>query len=210
MNGAPSDAFESPHRDAFYLRLSIGPALVYATGDGPAGATSINGGGVGLAAAIGGAPVKGFALAATFRIFASGGTWNGYADYSATSGRSGPTVNSVPAVSVAAGTAVVQLGLLADWYPMAESGWHGGGSIALSGFGIGPNNGSSNQTLAGTSTGGSLFGGYDWWLGGRWSLGAMAVVGTMGRSSLQDSNRNDSGYSMMPFFFSVEGTAVFF
>jgi hypothetical protein len=198
----------APPRDAFYLRLSIGPGFVSATGDGPAGPTSISGGGFGLAVAIGGAPAKGFALAATFRVVGAGGTLNGYATSTFSASSSGPSVTTVSASSVPGTDAVVQLGILADWYPMANSGWHAGASLAVSALAVGPTN--SSQTMAGASTGGSLFGGHDWWLGGRWSLGLMAVLGTMGRSSLQDPNHNDTGYSMMPVFFSVEGTVVFF
>jgi len=197
----------SPH-DGFYLRLSLGPAFVSATGDGPVGPTSINGGGVGLAAAIGGALTQGFALAATLRIVGSGGTLSGYAISSTTMSPSGVPVSTVSAASVPGTGGIVQLGVLADWYPVSDSGWHAGVSFALSGWGTGPSE--SSQSLGGTSSGGSLFGGYDWWIGKRWSLGLMAVIGTVGRSSLQDSNGNDAGYSMMPLFFSVEGSLLFF
>jgi hypothetical protein len=197
----------SPH-DGFYLRLSIGPAFVSATGDGPVGPTSINGGGVGVAAAIGGALTKGLALAATLRIVGSGGTLSGYAMSSATMSAPGVSVTAASAASVPGSAAIVQLGVLADWYPVSDGGWHAGGSIALSGWSTGPSE--SSQAIAGTSGGGSLFGGYDWWIGRRWSLGLMAVIGTVGRTSLQDTNHNETGYSMMPIFFSVEGSLLFF
>jgi len=186
------------------LRLSLGPAYLTSTGDGPAGRTSLNGGGFGLAVAIGGAVARGLALAGYFRIDGAGGTWNGYAN--ASSGITGPAAVSATSIS---GTGILgQFGILADFYPVATSGWHAGGSLAVSLWTIGPSD--STQSITGTSTGGSLFGGYDWRIGGKWSLGMMAVLGTMGRSSLQDNNQNDTGYSMTPLFFAFEGSVLFF
>ena len=54
---ATNSAFpEGPVRKGFYFRLSLGPGFVSGWGDGPAGSTSINGGALSFATALGGAP----------------------------------------------------------------------------------------------------------------------------------------------------------
>jgi hypothetical protein len=50
---------------------------------------------------------------------------------------------------------------------------------------------------------GSLFTGYDFYLGKDWSLGLMATLAAVASSGLQDSNRNDSGYHTLPLAIGV-------
>jgi hypothetical protein len=189
----------SPHRpvrDGFYLRASLGPAYMSTFGDGPAGPASQHGSGVGLSLSIGGSPMRGLVLAGTFRIVGVGGTFDGFAN-----------VGSSAGASLSGSGGLAQIGVLADWYPESRSGWHAGASLAVTGAAVSAGT-QPKPVGSGSSAGGALFGGYDWWTGGKWSLGLMAVLAAGGRVSLHDSQGNDSGYSMMPVAFAIEGVVT--
>jgi hypothetical protein len=60
---------------------------------------------------------------------------------------------------------------------------------------------------AGTFTG-SLFGGYDWWIGPQWSLGMLLSLATATSAALTDSNNQPTGYSFTPLVFALEGSLL--
>jgi hypothetical protein len=67
-----------------------------------------------------------------------------------------------------------------------------------------------NTAMVGLGFGASVFGGYDWWIGRDWSLGLMLVAAGANRISLSDSNRNDTGYRLMPLSIGVATSVLYY
>jgi hypothetical protein len=84
------------------------------------------------------------------------------------------------------------LGVLVDWFPNPTQGFHVGG---LAGLGVVTLTDSSTVDSNGAAFAGSVFGGYDWWIGPQWSLGLMiAAMGTTS-AELRDQDQRSTGYS---------------
>ena len=104
----------------------------------------------------------------------------------------------------ATGTAfadMLQLGLLVDWYPVSEDGWHVGSVVGLGGSSLVDASG-SRSTSGGLAA--SLLGGYDWWIGPQWSLGALLAVSTATAGTMSAPGQQDTGYAFAPFAFALE------
>jgi hypothetical protein len=87
--------------------------------------------------------------------------------------------------------ALLNLGVVADWYPQPTGGWHVGagiglGALTLSAGGV--------PDSAGVSFAGRIFGGYDWWIGPQWSLGLMAIVSATPSASMLVDGGDKNGY----------------
>jgi hypothetical protein len=52
------------------------------------------------------------------------------------------------------------------------------------------------ENVTGVGFGGSIFAGYDWWLGPQWSLGLAVLATTTTQAPMQASGAQDSGYSL--------------
>ena len=130
--------------------------------------------GAGTHIAIGGTPGEGLAVAGVIRAVAVRGKFHGGPqpehDATATNG---------------------QLGVLVDWFPQPTGGWHVG---AIAGLGVVTLSDSDIRTSSGLGFGGSLFGGYDFWIGAQWSLGLQAVFSATSSATLKDSDQDDTGY----------------
>jgi hypothetical protein len=87
------------------------------------------------------------------------------------------------------------LGVLADWFPMPTRGWHVGAALGLGGDTVTDDAG---RTMNGASVTGSVFGGYQWWLGSNWSLGIEGTVSVAPQLTMHDADGKDTGYQMMP------------
>ena len=175
--------------DGAYLRFGFGFGYASIWGSGPQGNASIAGNGVALTLALGGTPIPGLVFAGVIHGVVGDGTFAG-----------GP-----PGATGTASAGVVQLGLLADWYPVPEGGWHVGGIVGFGGVSVTDSSGadSSSATL-----GASILGGYDWWIGPQWSLGVMMALSTATSESMRDSNRIDTGYSFVPIGVAIEGSLL--
>ena len=204
----------------FYLavRTDIGGLSVW--GDGPAGSASLSGFASGGSLAIGGSPVPGFAIAGVIGSTTTSGTFNG-----------GPTVVSVttmtggvqrtlmPPPNGGKGNARASsflLGVLGDWFPVPTGGWHVGGAVGLGGASVTDD---TNNTIAGASVAGSVFGGYQWWLGSSWSLGLSGFLSVAPSLDMKEptmpnappgSTNNDSGYHMMPLSAGLQGVLLYY
>jgi hypothetical protein len=92
---------------------------------------------------------------------------------------------------------LAQLGLLADWFPDPNGGWHVGGMAGVAGVGLADS--AIADSIGGAFTG-ALLGGYDWWIGPQWTLGLMGLVSATTSASLQDEDGADTGYEFNALF----------
>ncbi len=175
--------------DGFYLRLGLGLAYTSLWGNGPLGNASVSGTGVALSAWFGGTVARGLVIGGALRLEDGVGAFNG-----------GP----MDAPGNANGT-FVQLGPFVDWYPTPEDGWHVG---AQAGPGVTGVTDSQSRTSSAIALAGSIFGGYDWWIGPQWSLGVALSLSTATSSGMTDSNGQGTGYSFTPLAFALEATLL--
>jgi hypothetical protein len=112
-----------------------------------------------------------------------------------------PTKPNATDASKLSDLAVGQLGLFVDVFPDPTKGFHVGATLGLGFTGVTPE--ATGVATGGGNFAGSLFTGYDFYLGKDWSLGLMATLAAVASSGLQDSNRNDSGYHTLPLAIGV-------
>jgi hypothetical protein len=184
--------------EGFYVAVDTGVGVLGARGSGPLGSASISGFGSMSDLAIGGTVAPGLVIGAVLREWSTTGTFHG-----------GPTItatttyfaNGVPSttqqtLSGHAHAASLEVGAFLDWYPNPERGWHVGASLGLGGMTLIDDAGTMSD---GVAVAGSIFGGYQWWLGRAWSLGLVGVFSAASSSRLDDSNQDDTGYRLTPF-----------
>lgn len=176
--------------DGFYMRLSLGLAYTSAWGSGPLGNASISGAGVGLSASFGGTVARGLVVGGGLRIADGVGRFTG-----------GPPD--------APGNATVSvghiLGVLVDWFPAPTEGWHVGSQLGL---GLTTVTDSSLRESSAFAFAGSIFGGYDWWIGPQWSLGLLMSLTTASTEAMTDGGGNSTGYAFTPLAFAVEASIL--
>ncbi len=211
---APASPVESPPgppaalvHQGFYFGFGSGIGHVAASGDGPFGSASLSGFGSTSSFAIGGSLARGLALAFVVEGASRSGTFDGGPQVSATTvhgGQAGTTMSVITGHSTANS---FLLGGEVDWYPHAERGWHLGGALGLGGVSVSDDSGSS---MGGLSVAASFFGGHQWWLGSNWSLGILGVVMGSPTIKMSDSNRNDTGYRLMPVSIGVQSLLLYY
>jgi hypothetical protein len=176
--------------DGFYMRLSLGLAYTSAWGSGPLGNASISGAGVGLSASFGGTIARGLVLGGGLRIADGVGRFTG-----------GP-----PDAPGNATASVGQLlGVFVDWFPVPTEGWHVGSQLGL---GVTTVTDSSLKESSALAFAGSIFGGYDWWIGPQWSLGLLMSLSTASSEAMTDGGGNQTGYVLTPIAFAIEGSIL--
>jgi hypothetical protein len=112
-----------------------------------------------------------------------------------------PTTPNPTDASKMSDVALAELGLFVDVFPDPMKGFHVGALLGLGAVAVTPE--ATGTAWGGIGFGGSIFTGYDFYLGKDWSLGLMATLSATTTASLQDSNRNDSGYRMWPLAIGV-------
>jgi hypothetical protein len=172
-NGCPGGTRDRCH-DRFYMRVALGLGLTVLAGDGPVGSASVAGASIPARLEFGGTVRPGLVL---------GGAILGAGMPFATS------VHGIPPVK----GQFEGVGFFVDWFPRAGGGWHLGGD---GGFGL-------TAITEGSRDSGldllvSAFGGYDWWIGSQWSVGAMLVATAGTTAALTDRAYVDSGYRFAP------------
>ena len=110
----------------------------------------------------------------------------------------------VDATGNARATLVQLLGVLVDWFPSPTEGWHIGSQVGLGGIAVTD----SLRDSSSVAFTGSLFGGYDWWIGPEWSLGMLLSLSSGTSEALKQSNGDATGYSFTPLAFGVEATIL--
>jgi hypothetical protein len=191
-----------------YLRLGSGPSFVTLRGHGPTGGSaSITDSGAGGFIALGGAVAPGLVLAGTIQGTGFNSKFKGgpFADATIV-GANGETH---PASHKAQG-GFGMIGVLVDWYPKPQGGWHTGlatgvGAIALT-------NSADDRDVAGVNFGGSVFAGYDWALGHDWSLGLQLTASGATTTKLKEDTdaRVDTGYRLTPLSIGVQASLLYF
>jgi hypothetical protein len=173
------------------MRLGLGLADTSVWGRGPYGNASISGIGIALSAAFGGPIARGLVLGGALRITDGVGEFTG-----------GP-----PDATANAGASLAQiLGVFVDWYPAPADGWHVGSQVGLGVTGISD---SQMRDSSAVAFAGSIFGGYDWWIGPQWSLGVLMSLSTASSEKLADnSTKVDTGYTFTPLAFGLEATIL--
>jgi hypothetical protein len=198
----------APHQ-GFYLRLWSGLGYTSFFGDGPLGSASVSGLAVPTAGlAVGGSPVRGFAIAATLWSSSVASTFNGGPFDGAIIASPRGTIGAMHAASTKASASLAGIGVLVDWYPSPAHDWHAGAAVGLGAMGL--TTLADDASMGGLGFGASVFGGYDWWIGRGWSLGLMLVASGANKISLNDSNRNDTGYRLMPLSIGIATSLLFY
>jgi len=152
--------------DGFYLRFGIGPAYGKAHSD--SGDSQIDlkatfdGWGPAYELLIGGTPVAGF-------VIGGGLVGQDIRDPSIQIDVSGGASTSAVAKNEALG--VVLLGPFIDWFPDPTSGGHVGAMFGIGAIGLQGDDGNASSGY-----GGSVWGGYDFWVGKQSSIGPEARV----------------------------------
>ena len=134
-----------------------------------------------------------------------GSTFNGGPVVTTTGGGSTPNVPMT--LTGNARATLVLLGLQADWFPKPTDGWHVGAAVGFGGVALTDDAG---QATAGFSVAGSVFGGYQWWIGRSWSLGISAFVSAAPSLTMADKHGNDTGYQLTPFAGGVQLTLLYY
>jgi hypothetical protein len=195
--------------DGFYLSADTGIGVLSAWGSGPLGSASISGFATAGDLSIGGTIAPGLVLGGVVREWSASGMFNGGPVITATTTyfANGVATTSHPTLSGNTHIESLELGAFLDWYPNPEKGWHVGGSLGLGGMALIDDAGTRSVSGA---VAGSIFGGYQWWLGPAWSLGISAVgsIATSGR--FDDSNHDDTGYKLAPLGIGIETDLLYY
>jgi hypothetical protein len=199
----PSEAVVAPcpcgrryRHDSFYLGVNGGVGYGSFSGTGPRGSASIDGAAYLGGLAVGGTVAPGLVVGGELGILGVSGDYNGGPAITATVTYN---VNGAPAPQskvLTSTTALnVTIGAFIDWFPDPTDGWHVGGSIDLGQMST--TDALGTRDMAG-DFGASIMGGYQWWLGPSWSMGIVARASIASKGSLEDDNKNNNGYSLMP------------
>jgi hypothetical protein len=181
QSATPSPCVQPPNayrHDGFYFRVSSGFGYAAFSGSGPSGDASVHqfGAPYGGQFALGGTPGEGLVVAGVLRAVVARGQFHG-----------GPK----PERNATAANG--QLGVLVDWFPKPTGGWHVGALAALGGITISD---SDIRDSRGLGFGGSLFGGYDFWIGAEWSIGLQAVFSATSSATMKNNDNEDTGYKL--------------
>lgn len=207
----PGYAFFPRHyrHQGFYLAADTGIGVLSTWGSGPWNSASLTGVANTTAIAAGGTIAPGLVLGGVARQWSTMGTFNGGPPITATATYSVNGVHSTSTFPLSgnAKASTAEVGAFLDWYPNPEDGWHAGASLSLGSITITDDAGSKSNS-AGVA--GSLFGGYQWWLGPAWSLGLSAVISSGTMSTLDDGGMNQTGYRLMPLAAGLQTELLFY
>jgi hypothetical protein len=168
----PEDAYR---HDGFYFRLTTETQYLTFLGGGPEGSASVKGLGSGGMLALGGTPLPGLVIAGMLSSDMLRGKFNGRPQ----------------GQEEDANMARAMLGVLVDWYPQPDDGWHVGAAIGFAGITLSD---SSIPSAVGAAFSAKLFGGYDWWIGPQWSLGLAALFAATPSTALRERGGDKNGY----------------
>jgi hypothetical protein len=159
-------------------------------GDGSRGSASISGFAVSFSDALGVTVWNGLVIAASVGAKFGSGSFHG-----APPGAPGDATAFLPL-----------FGVLVDWYPAPQRGFHAGGSFGLGGFLV---KDSSNRNYRGLAPAGTLMVGHSGFIGPEASLDFAAVFSLSGSASSNDQYRQNTGYDLMSASGGLEWSIVF-
>jgi len=194
----------------FYLRLTSGPSFMTLNGHGPYGSASLTNAGYGGMIAIGGSLAPGFVLAGTLSGSAFNAEFKGGPFEHGTVDARGKTYTASDRATAGFG----MMGVLVDWYPKPSGGWHAGAATGVGAVVL--TNAADDRDFGGLNFAGSVFGGYDWSLGRKWSLGLQLVASGGTRTKLveedesDEQDTHDTGYRLTPFSVGVQASLLYF
>jgi hypothetical protein len=193
----------------FYFAAETGIGVMTAFGSGPLGSASITGVGSVGDFAIGGSVAPGLVLGGMAREWTTSGTFKGGPVITASTtyvlnGKPTPTTMTL---SGNAHAMAAEIAAFLDWYPNPENGWHIGAAVGLGAMTMTDDAGTRST---GGGLAGSVFGGYQWWLGPAWSLGISGVFSIANAGHLDDSNQNDTGYKFTPMGFGLQSQLLYY
>lgn len=174
--------------DGYYQRISFGPQYLAISGTRMGVDASLTGFSYGISLAVGGTPLRGLAIGGMFGLGSIMGKPQG-------------------APPEATGNAYLTAGLLApfvDWYPQERGPWHLGAAIGL---GVLSGTDGASNVFAAIAPGGTLFGGYDCWIGPQFSLG-MGLVASGNLPADTREHGPDLGYRLGAFALGFQSSLV--
>lgn len=180
----PEDAYR---HDGFYLRVLNETQYLAFVGSGPDGRASVKGLGAGGLLALGGTPLPGLVVAGTL----------------GSSTLRGKFVGRPQGEEENASMARAELGVLVDWYPQPNDGWHIGAALGFAGITL---TDSSLSDAVGVAFSAKVLGGYDWWIGPQWALGLAAVLAATPSTPLRVRDGDESGYRFHTLSVGLAGT----
>ncbi|HXX68294.1 MAG TPA: hypothetical protein VEK07_13980 [Polyangiaceae bacterium] len=175
----------------FFLRASApGVGYLSLAGQGPAGAASVAGVSFSGSLAMGGMPARGVVVGGMIRVSVTAAALH--------------DAQTTPANT--ASVSLDRLGGLVDWYPLPGLGWHVGVELGVDLSTVSVTGGLS---MTGLGFGGTLFGGYDWWVSPQWSLGVALSASTGTVETMVGSDGDEPGYRLWPADAAVDFTVLF-
>ncbi len=198
--------------EGFYFAVRSGIGFFSVRGSGPLGDASIKGLGNAADLAIGGTVAPGLVLGGVFREWSTAGTFDGGPPITATRTHfvNGVSTTDPPlTLSGNARATSIEAGAFLDWFPNPERGWHVGASVGIGGVGVTDD---SSAMSVGGGVMGSIFGGYQWWIGPSWSLGIQGVLsgGSAAKLDGSDDSQEDTGYKLAPLGIAVQASLLYY
>lgn len=180
----PDDAYR---HDGFYFRVTNETEYLAFLGSGPDGDASVKGLGSGGMLAIGGTPLPGLVIAGMLGTSMVRGTFKGRPE----------------GQEQDASMARAMIGVLVDWFPQPDDGWHVGAAVGFAGITL---TDSAFEDAVGAAFSAKVFGGYDWWIGPQWTLGLAALIAATPSSALVVDDGDKSGYRFYSLSAGVAGS----
>jgi hypothetical protein len=118
---------------------------------------------------------------------------------------------SLPA-STKATAGLSTMGVLVDYFPLENWGWHTALSIGLGATSL-INQAAKDSSYYSTSVGGTLASGYSWHLTGDWSIGVDLVASATGRATLKEDEKkaqSDTDYRLSGFELCAMSSILYF
>jgi hypothetical protein len=200
----------SPYRHGgFYLGVHSGVGFFSLKGSGPLGDASLGGLASVADLRIGGTIAPGLVLGGVFREWTTTGTFDGGPPITATRTHFVNGVSKTDPITLSGNARALafEVGAFIDWFPNPEKGWHVGASVGLGGVSVSDD--SATNSVGGDVTG-SIFGGYQWWIGPSWSLGLQGVLSGGTATKLDDSDQADTGYKLRPAGIGIQAELLYY
>jgi hypothetical protein len=96
-----------------------------------------------------------------------------------------------------------ELGVLIDWFPSSDDGWHVATGVGYGGLTLGTDPWRGRAAFA------TITGGYDFWIGPEWSLGVGIFATASTSAVMKNSSGDDTGYGLRMLSAGVSNEILF-